>query len=120
MKNPQEIKVCFIQAEEMGVAKLQVGGVSYLRRRRAGDAATPEQRTDCVGPRLTRDNSLGQQLFVVQHQQLTGLRGRKRNARCKPAAFLEKEGILRVKNLFFVTDADQAKYDRILAAPPEL
>jgi hypothetical protein len=34
--------------------------------------------------------------------------------------YLEKEGILRVKNLFLVTDTDQVNYDRILAAPSEL
>jgi len=115
------MKVCFIQADEMGITKLQVvefhtcaGSEPETLQRLSKGLTAWVQETD--EGKDAWDNSSSS--FNISDLLACVDRSGTPVASLRP--YLEKEGILRVKSLFLVTDADQANYDRILAAPPEL
>jgi hypothetical protein len=121
MKKPQEIKVCFIQADEMGITKLQVvqfhtyagSGPETLQHLSKGLTAWAQETDEGKDAWDNSSSSFNiSDLLACVDQNGTPIES------LRP--YFEKEGILRVKNLFLVTDTDQVNYDRILAAPSEL
>ena len=121
MKKLQEIKVCFIRADEMGVEKLQVVAFQTYASseeetlKHLSDGLTAwiqetDEGKDAWGNSSERFN-ISALLACVDHNgaPIESLR-----------PHMEKEGVFRVKNLLLLTDTDQVSYDRILAYPQEL